>query len=67
MEARDRINKLTLTVAEAAALLSVSEPTVYELVHREGFPSLRIGRSWRVSRAGLETWVAEQAALGKEA
>ena len=67
MEAPDLIKKLTLTVAEAAALLSVSEPTVYELVHVEGFPSLRVGRKWLVSRAGLETWVASQAALGKEA
>ena len=66
MEATERIKKLTLTVAETAALLSVSEPTVYELVHREGFPSLRIGRAWRISRAGLETWVAKQAAQTRE-
>jgi excisionase family DNA binding protein len=67
MEAQQaRIKRLTLTVAEAAETLSVSIPTVYELVHRDGFPSLRVGRKWLVSRTGLETWIASQASLGKE-
>lgn len=54
--------KLTLTVTEAAALLGISKPTLYQIIYSEGFPSFRIGRRTVISRAGLERWVQEQAA-----
>lgn len=57
--------KLALTVSEAAALLSMSERTVYDLVHTEAFPALRVGRTIRISRQRLEEWVKSQ--TGKEA
>lgn len=54
--------KLALSVTEAAALLGVSRPTVYELLNRDDFPSFRIGSRRVISRAGLERWVEAQAA-----
>ena len=56
--------KLALSVTEAATLLGVSRPTVYELIKREDFPSFRIGTRRVISRAGLERWVDEQARKG---
>lgn len=53
--------KLALSVAEAAALLGVSKPTMYQLVKREDFKAVvRVGRRTLISRAGLESWIAEQ-------
>ncbi len=65
MEAQSISSRLTLTVNEAASLLGVSLPTAYHLVHREDFPTLRIGRKLLVSREGLERWIADQASAGQ--
>ena len=52
--------RLTLTVAEAAEQLGVSEKTVYTLTHRLDFPTIRIGRRTVISREGLREWVRSQ-------
>ena len=56
-----KAERVALSVTEAAALLGVSRPTVYQLLNREGFPSFRIGTRRLISRSGLERWVQEQA------
>lgn len=56
--------KLALTVREAAALLGVSPPLVYELIHRSDFPSFTVGKRRLISRAALEEWVLIQAQSG---
>lgn len=56
--------RATLKVEEAAALLGLSVPTVYRLVHVEGFPSFQVGNRWVISRKRLFEWVDQQA--GKE-
>ena len=53
--------KLTLSVAEAAQLLGLSTPKVYELTHRADFPAFRIGNRTLVSRRLLEKWVDREA------
>ena len=53
-------DSLLLTVVETAALLSISLPTAYELVKRQDFPSMRVGRKILVSRAGLDNWIQGQ-------
>ena len=53
--------KGTLSVSEAAELLGLSRPTVYQLMRQEGFPAFRVGTRRLISRAGLERWVQEQA------
>lgn len=56
--------KLTLSVDELAQELGISKPIAYELIKREGFPSIRVSerriiipvdalRSWLNVNAGL--------------
>ena len=56
--------KLTMSVPEAAKVLGVSPPTMYQLVKSEGFPTIVIGNRLLVSVKGLERWVDEQAQKG---
>lgn len=49
-----------LTVPEAAALLGVSTKAMYDLVHREGFPSVRVGRRFLIPRLALLGWLEKQ-------
>jgi excisionase family DNA binding protein len=48
------MEKLTVTVPEAAKLLGVSRMTAYTAVRDGTIPSLRIGRRLLVPRAALE-------------
>lgn len=54
---------LLLTVEETAALLNVSRNTIYSLIREGTIPHVRLGRSIRVPRFGLERWVADQAGI----
>jgi excisionase family DNA binding protein len=47
------MEKLLLTVWEAAAVLSVSRSRVYELLYAEQLDLVKIGRSRRVARASV--------------
>ncbi len=53
-------NRITISTKEAAQMLGVSLPTMYELVHIEGFPSIRVGKKILVSVEGLRNWVNER-------
>lgn len=57
----ETIDRVTLSVAETAAALGVSRPTVYTLLHRQDFPAFRVGGRTLVSAEGLREWVAAQA------
>lgn len=52
--------RLTMSIAEAAMELGVCEKTVYNLTHRQDFPTIKIGRRTRISREGLRDWVLAQ-------
>ena len=52
--------KLTVTVAEAADMVSVSRSTGYELVARGEWPSIKVGRSVRVPLNALRAWVEDR-------
>ena len=58
--------KLTLSVEEAGKLLGVSRQVAYQLIHREDFPTLHIGRRILVPRKQLEAWM-ERMTKGGEA
>ena len=58
------VDKMAYTIPEAAEALGIGLCSMYNLVHRADFPSFRIGRSVRVSRAKLAEWVEQQAAGG---
>lgn len=60
------MDKIALSVPEAAGLLGISKPSMYNLIHRADFPSFKVGGRTLVSRAGLEKWVEQQSRV-KEA
>jgi excisionase family DNA binding protein len=49
-----------LRVEEAARVLQIGRTKVYELIGAGGLPVIRIGRSVRIPRRGLERWIAER-------
>lgn len=49
-----------LKVKEVAALLRISRSQAYELIARRVIPSVRLGKSIRVSRAALEEYLTLQ-------
>lgn len=53
-------NTLTMSVEEAARELGICIKSVYTLTHRADFPTIKIGRRTRISRAGLAEWVRQQ-------
>lgn len=54
------MEKLTVTVDEMAKIVGVSRPTAYELIHKEGFPTVRIGRRIVIPLDSLKRWLEEQ-------
>ena len=48
-----------LTIADLCEVLHISRPTAYQLLRREDFPTLRIGRRCLIPREGLDRWVKE--------
>lgn len=57
---------LLMSAEEAAHQLGISRPTVFQLAHREDFPSIKIGKRLLISRAGLEDWVNKQVSMKME-
>ena len=49
-----------LKVPEVARIIRVARSRAYELVAEGEIPSIRIGRSVRVSRRELDKWLEEQ-------
>lgn len=47
-----------LTVADVAALLKLSEKTVYRLAQRGALPGFKAGGSWRFRRQDIDAWTA---------
>lgn len=58
--------RLTYSVAEAAQALGVARSTMYELIHKEGFPTLKVGSRRLISKELLAEWVRTQAGEQKE-
>jgi excisionase family DNA binding protein len=55
------VERLTLSVEEAAQLLGISRALAYELVRRGELPRLQLGRRILVPRRALEELVAAAA------
>lgn len=49
-----------LTVGEVAAVLRVSNMTVYRLINAGQLPAVRIGRSFRLRQADLDGYLTAQ-------
>ena len=48
-----------LTVAEVAEMLRVSNMTVYRLINSGQLPSVRVGRSFRLTEADVDAYLAK--------
>lgn len=59
--------ELTYSVTEAAEAIGVSRRTMYDLINREDFPTLKVGGRRLISKALLADWVIAQAGGQKEA
>ena len=61
----DKLEPMAVSAPEAARLLGVSKPKVYELMGREDFPSFKLGGRTLISVDGLREWVRNQAGGGQ--
>ena len=52
---------LVLNASQLAGVLSISRANAYNLLHREDFPTLHIGKRMLVPRDKLVRWMDEQA------
>jgi excisionase family DNA binding protein len=48
---------LVLKAADVQRILGISRVKVYELLHQQGFPTLRVGRSLRIPRDAFLKWM----------
>lgn len=60
------MDKLTLSVDEAAALSGIGRDKLYELTRRADFPALHFGRSIRIPRRVFEEWIEREAMKGRD-
>lgn len=58
------MEKLTLSVSEAANLLGLCPESVYRLCKKDDFPAFKANGRTLISVKGLENWVQEQARQG---
>lgn len=56
----NKLEPLAVGTTEAARLLGVSRPTLYQLLNRADFPSFRVGGRVLISVAGLQEWINRQ-------
>ena len=54
------LDKLAYSPTEAAQALGISRPTIYQLLHRADFPSLKIGARTLIPVDGLKRWLEAQ-------
>jgi excisionase family DNA binding protein len=55
-----------LTAGQVAKFLNMPKRRIYELAKRGELPSVRIGRHVRFRRRGIETWLIQREALGRD-
>ena len=60
-------NKVTLTVSEAAELIGISKPSMYEVVRTGKVRSVKVGRKILISRQSLMDWLKKGENYGAEA
>lgn len=59
--------KALLTIDDAALILGVSRPTVYELIYHAGLPTVKLGKSRRILPDSLQQWLKEREHGGRSA
>lgn len=55
--------KLTINVSEMAEQLGISKPKAYELVKRDSFPSIFLGKRIIIPIDGLKKWLMDNSTI----
>ena len=63
---KKNVDPLAVSVSEAAQLVGLSRPKVYQLMQAGDFPSFKVGTRTLIPMDGLRAWVAAQAEKGEE-
>lgn len=63
-EAPGGVRKLAYSVKEAAEAMGISTRSMYNLINREGFPTIKVGGRRLISVELLAEWVRTQAGGG---
>ena len=61
-----QIDTRLLKIIEAATMAGIGRSMAYEFVQAGIWPSVKIGRSLRIPRRGLEEWIALREAEAEE-
>ena len=59
--------KMTLSVREAAELIGISRPTMYQLIRENQIPSIHAGKKIMIARQTLLDWLSKGENNGKKA
>lgn len=51
-----------LTVADVSAILGLSRVTIYDLIKRDGLPTLKINGARRIQPSKLKSWIEQHSA-----
>lgn len=63
----DKLEPIAVSISQAAELLGVSRPTVYQYAKMADFPAAKIGGRVLVSVEGLRAWVRRQVEVTESA
>ncbi len=53
----------TLTIREIAAILKLTEKTVYSMAQDGELPAFKVRGQWRIRRVDFDRWIAKQAKI----
>ena len=53
-------DKMLLSISEVAAVLGISRPSIYRLIHTANFPIIRLGGRVLVPMRQLQEWLDAQ-------
>ncbi len=56
----ENISTIFYTTADVARCLGCSLPTARNLFHRSDFPSIKVGKNYKVSKDAFEKWASEK-------
>lgn len=59
-----KASKLAYTCEEFGKAANLSMPIVYQLIHADGFPALRVGKKWLIPCRAAEAWL--EANIGRQ-
>lgn len=56
------VNKLVVSVSDAACLLSVSDQKIYKLIFSEQLVAYKDGKAWKIQMSSIENYINSRVA-----